>query len=163
MSKWQWAQLVGFYGFWLLAVMGQNSLAWLLSLLILAHFVFTPSRTADVQVLSLALIGVAVDGLLTWGGVFAFSQWPIWLLLLWVGFVLTLGHSLRWLAARPVWQQALLGAISGPSSYLSGWRLGAVELPFGPWLTIALLVPVWALLLVVLVRLDTLIRSKSYG
>ena len=163
MSKWQWAQLVGFYGFWLLAVMGQNSLVWLLGVLILAHFVFTPSRTADVQVLSLALIGVVVDGLLTWCGVFAFSQWPIWLALLWVGFVLTLGHSLRWLAARPVWQQALLGAISGPSSYLSGWRLGAVELPFGPWLTIALLVPVWALLLVVLVRLDTLIRSKSYG
>lgn len=163
MSKWQWAQLVGFYGFWLLAVMGQNSLAWLLGVLILAHFMFTPSRADDVKVLSLCLLGIAVDGVLTLGGVFAFNQWPIWLALLWVGFVLTLDHSLRWLAARPVWQQALLGAISGPSSYLSGWRLGAVELPFGPWLTLVILVPVWALLLVILVRLDTLIRSKCYG
>ncbi|MGO4998279.1 DUF2878 domain-containing protein [Oceanisphaera sp. W20_SRM_FM3] len=163
MSKWQWTQLVGFYGFWFVAVMGQNSLAWVLGLLILVHFIFTLSRADDFKVLSLGLVGIAVDAVLTWGEVFAFEQWPIWLALLWLGFVLTLGHSLRWLAARPVWQQALLGAISGPSSYLGGWRLGAVDLPFGPWLTLAILAPVWALLLVALVRLDTLIRSKSYG
>ncbi|WP_319781619.1 DUF2878 domain-containing protein [Oceanisphaera sp. IT1-181] len=161
MSKWQWTQLVGFYGFWLLAVIGQNSLAWLLGLLILAHFMFTPSRVADLKVLSLALLGLSLDGLLTWIGVFAFSHWPIWLVLLWVGFVLTLGHSLRWLAARPVWQQALLGAVSGPSSYLSGWRLGAVDLPLGPWTSIVILVPLWALLLVILVRLTRVIYGNT--
>ena len=160
MSKWQWAQLVGFYGFWLVAVMGQNSLVWLLGLLIVAHFLFTPSRGADVKVLSLALIGISIDALLTWSGVFVFSQWPVWLLLLWMGFVLTLGHSLRWLAARPIWQQALLGAVSGPSSYLSGWRLGAVDLPLGPWWSLVLLAPLWALILVVLVRLEANIRSN---
>lgn len=162
MSKWQWAQLVGFYGFWLLAVIGQNSLAWLLGLLIVAHFVFTPSRGADLRVLSLALIGIGIDGLLTGGGVFAFSQWPVWLGLLWLGFVLTLGHSLRWLAARPLWQQVLLGVVAGPSSYLGGWRLGAVALPLGPWVSMLILSAMWGLLLVVLVRWDTKLRSGGY-
>ena len=162
MSKWQWAQLVGFYGFWLLAVIGQNSLAWLLGLLIVAHFVFTPSRGADLRVLSLALIGIGIDGLLTGGGVFAFSQWPVWLGLLWLGFVLTLGHSLRWLAARPLWQQVLLGVVAGPSSYLGGWRLGAVALPLGPWVSMLILSAIWGLLLVVLVRWDTKLRSGGY-
>ena len=97
MSKWQWAQLVGFYGFWLLAVIGQNSLAWVLAVLLLAHFIFTPTRVADLKVLSLALLGLSMDGLLAWFGVFSFSQWPLWLVLLWLGFVLTLGHSLAWL------------------------------------------------------------------
>ena len=161
MSKWQWTQLVGFYGFWLVAVMGQNSLAWLLGVLIVAHFLFTPSRGTDLKVLSLALLGIGIDGLLTWGGVFAFSQWPVWLLLLWVGFVLTLGHSLRWLAARPIWQQALLGAVSGPCSYLSGWRLGAVDLPLGPGISILILATIWALLLVVLMRLVPLMGVTS--
>lgn len=163
MSKWQWTQLLGFYGFWLVAVIGQNSFAWLLGLLILAHFIFTPTRTLDTKVLILSLIGLSMDGLLTWGGVFAFNLWPVWLLLLWVGFVLTFGHSMRWLSARPMWQQALLGAMAGPSSYLSGWRLGAVDLPLGPWWTLGLLAPLWALILVVLVRLDAKLRSSNHG
>src|SRR5690554_7619146 len=96
MSKWQWAQLIGFEGFWLFAVVGQNPLAWLTVLLLVGHFVFTPSRAVDIRILGLAAIGVSLDALLTLIGVFVFDQTPWWLLLLWVGFVLTLGHSMRW-------------------------------------------------------------------
>lgn len=163
MSKWQWAQLLGFDVFWLLAVTGQNSLAWALGLLLVGHFMFTPSRADDVRVLSLAVLGVTVDGLLTWSGVFVFSHWPGWLLLLWCGFVLTLGHSLHWLAQWPRWQQALLGALAGPVSYLAGWRLAAVDLPLGVWPSVAILAPIWAALLVVLIRLDTQLRRMHYG
>ncbi|ART79578.1 DUF2878 domain-containing protein [Oceanisphaera avium] len=161
MSKWQWAQLVGFYGFWLLAVMGQNLVAWLLALLLMAHFIVTPNPRLDFKVVSLALLGLSVDVVLTLSGVFSFSQWPVWLGLLWVGFVLTLGHSMAWLATRPRWQQALLGAVTGPSSYITGWRLGAVDLPLGPGWTLLLLAPLWSLLLITLVRLDVTLRRHS--
>lgn len=160
MSKWQWAQLLVFEGFWLLAVMGQNTTAWLLGLLLLGHFIFTPSRTNDVRVLSLALLGLAMDGLLTWSGVFVFAQWPWWLVLLWCGFVLTLGHSMRWLARLPWWGLVLAGAIAGPSSYLAGWRLEAVTLPLGVSISLLILVPLWALLLPLLVQLDKRVRKE---
>lgn len=159
MSQWQWWQLIGFYGFWLLAVLGQQHFVWLLLLLLVVQLLVTPSRTADIKVLSLALLGWAMDGVLTGMGIFSFSEFPIWLALLWLGFVLTLGHSLAWLAARPLWQQALLGGIAGPCSYLSGWRLGAVDLPLGLGWTLAVLVPLWSLLLILLIQLDTRIRS----
>lgn len=163
MSKWQWTQLLGFYGFWLWAVMGQNSWAWGLVVLLAGHFLLTPSRATDVRVLSLALLGLAVDSLLTLGGVFAFNHWPWWLVLLWCGFVVTLGHSLRWLGRLPIWLQAVLGAMAGPSSYITGWRLAAVDLPLGPWLSVAILAPIWACLLVVLVWCDKQIRRRKYA
>lgn len=159
MSKWQWAQLVGFEGFWLLAVAGQNATAWLLGLLLIGHFMFTPSRTLDGLVLGLAGIGMALDALLTWTGVFVFGQWPWWLLLLWMGFVLTLGHSMRWLSRMRWWQLMLIGAVAGPSSYIAGWRLDAVILPLGIWLSLLVLIPVWALLLPLLVQCDQRIRQ----
>lgn len=163
MSKWQWVQLLGFYGFWLLAVIGQNSWAWGLGLLLLGHFMLTPSRVMDMRILSLALLGLAVDGLLTVSGVFAFHYWPWWLVLLWCGFVVTLGHSLRWLKRLPIALQALLGAVAGPSSYITGWRLAAVDLPLGIWPSVAILAPVWACLLVTLVWLESKIRRSGYA
>lgn len=159
MSKWQWAQLIGFQALWLLAVMGQNATVWLLGLLLLGQFIFTPSRSQDLRVLALAGIGVVMDALLTWSGVFEFSQSPWWLLLLWLGFVLTLGHSMRWLSGVHWPWLMLMGAVSGPCSYIAGWRLDAVSLPLGVLPTLWILVPLWALLLPVLVRADKHLRK----
>lgn len=152
MSKWQWSQLIGFQCFWLLAVVGQNSSTALLCLLLLSHFVFTPSRAQDARVLLLAGLGISVDFLLSLSGVFVFNQPPFWLGLLWLGFVLTLGHSMGWLS-RLKWPWLMvIGALSGPSSYLAGWRLEAVTLPLGISTTLFILVPIWALLLPLLIR-----------
>ncbi|MBL1378228.1 DUF2878 domain-containing protein [Zobellella iuensis] len=159
MSRWQWIQLLAFEGFWLLAVAGQNRWLAPVVLLLLVHFVFTPSRRADSRVLSLALLGLAVDGGLAWAGVFAFDHPPWWLALLWAGFVLTLGHSLVWLRGFAPWLLALTGALAGASSYLAGWRLGAVQLPLGFWVSALVLALVWAALLPLLVRLDRRLRS----
>ncbi|WMC09363.1 DUF2878 domain-containing protein [Oceanimonas pelagia] len=161
MSKWQWTQLVAFEGFWLLAVAGQNTWAWLTAALLGVHFAFTPSRRADVRVLWLAVLGMATDALLTLSGVFAFSHWPLWLGLLWVGFVLTLGHSLVWLRrfSRP-WL-ALTGAVAGASSYLAGWKLQAVALPLGFWPSALVLALIWSGLLPLLVVLDQRLRRSE--
>ncbi|MFH7566508.1 DUF2878 domain-containing protein [Oceanimonas smirnovii] len=160
MSKWQWTQLLAFEGFWLLAVAGQNPWAWLTAALLLVHFVFTPSRAADIRVLLLAALGMAVDGLLTVTGVFAFSHWPLWLGLLWVGFVLTLGHSLVWLRRFSWPLLALTGAVAGATSYIAGWQLQAVALPLGFWPSLMILALIWAGLLPLLVRLDQRLRER---
>lgn len=158
MSRWQWIQLVAFQGYWLLAVVGGNGGIGLILLLLLLHFYLTPSRRADGRVLLLALIGIGSDALLTRLGVFHFDAMPFWLGLLWLGFVLTLGHSMSWLRRLPWYALAPVGAVAGMASYMAGWKLGAVTLPLGPGLSILILLGVWAGLLPLLVALDQTFR-----
>ena len=73
-------------------------------------------------------------------GLFEFAAgFPLWLALLWLGFALTLAHGLRWLLRLPRWQQALLGGVGGASSYVTGAVMGAVQLPWGLWISSAVL------------------------
>ncbi|WP_116472588.1 DUF2878 domain-containing protein [Zobellella maritima] len=158
MSKWQWGQLVAFQAYWLLAVVGQNSGIGLTLLLLMMHFYLTPSRRADGRVMVLALIGMVSDSLLTWLGVFRFDAFPLWLGLLWFGFVLTLGHSMRWLRRLPWYGLVPVGAVAGMASYMAGWKLGAVALPLGPGPSSLVLLAVWGGLLPLLVALDQSFR-----
>ncbi|MGL5948296.1 MAG: DUF2878 family protein [Aeromonas sp.] len=138
---WPLAHLLGFNLYWFLAVRVQ--LLWPLWLLLSLHFVFSPSRRRDGQLWPLVLCGIALDGGL-WGlGLFEFFAFPWWLGLLWVGFVLSLSHSLRWLWSWRVWQQGLVGVIGGAGSYLAGAALGAVALPWGFWPSALVLSLVW--------------------
>ena len=64
-------------------------------------------------------------------------------MLLWCGFALTLSHGLRWLRPLPRWQQGLFGMLGGASSYVAGAAMGAVNLPWGIWISTALLAVIW--------------------
>lgn len=160
MRAWIWAQLIAFQLLWFSAVIGRNEWIIIPLLLIAGHFIFTPSRGTDWRVIPIALIGITVDAILTWSGVFVFDTLPFWLALLWVGFVLTLGHSMRWLRNLPRLLLVPIGAVVGTASYLAGWKLQAVELPMGLTMSIATLSILWAILLPLLVQLDYKIRVK---
>lgn len=122
---WQWAHLLGFNLYWLLAVKWQQPGPLLLMLLL--HFLFSPRRRYDWRLIPVALAGCLLD-ILLWGlGLFQFAAgFPLWLLLLWCGFALTLSHGLRWLRPLPRWQQALFGMVGGRAPM---WR----GLPWGPY------------------------------
>ena len=93
---WQWAHLLGFNLYWLLAVKWQQP-GPLLALLLL-HFLFSPRRWHDWRLIPVALAGSLLDALLWQLGLFYFNAgFPLWLVLLWCGFALTLCHGLRWL------------------------------------------------------------------
>lgn len=159
MSKWQWCQLIGFQAYWMIAVLGQNPMTWLCLALLGLHFSFSPSPKRDLWILPLALPGIIVDGLLTRLGFFQFDDFPFWLGLLWVGFVLTIGHSQRWMYRVPAALLPVLGAIAGCAAYLGAWRLGAVEFLYGP-LTVALVIALaWAVLLPSMVMFDKRLRG----
>ena len=139
---WQWAQLLGFNLYWLLAVKWQQPGPLLLMLLL--HFLFSPRRRQDWRLIPVALAGCLLDILLWRLGLFQFpSGFPLWLLLLWCGFALTLSHGLRWLRPLPRWQQALFGMVGGASSYVAGAAMEAVHLPWGIWISTALLAVIW--------------------
>jgi len=91
---WQWAHLLGFNLYWLLAVKWQQPGPLLVMLLL--HFLFSPSRKDDVRLLPLALAGCLLDLLLWQIGLFQFpAGFPLWLVLLWLGFALSLAHGMR--------------------------------------------------------------------
>jgi len=87
---------------------------------------------------------------------------PAWIILMWVGFALTINHSMAWLAMHPM-LPALMGLIGGPLAYYTGLRLGAVEYLTDPLLISCLLGIIWAIALSILVivsRID-LTRHSS--
>ena len=78
---------------------------------------------------------------------------PIWIVLMWAGFALTINHSLAWLAAHPL-LPALMGLFGGPMAYYAGLKLGAVEYLLDPLIVSACLALAWAGALTILVRLN---------
>jgi hypothetical protein len=115
--------------------------------------------------LAAAVLGFAIDSLwvkldlmhfstpLPWAGLA-----PIWIVSLWMGFALTLNHSLRRLKQHLGWA-AVLGLLGGPLAYAIAARAWlAVELVDPHWIALSALALAWGvltpLLLLFAVRLD---------
>ncbi|MEL7185197.1 MAG: DUF2878 domain-containing protein [Pseudomonadota bacterium] len=84
---------------------------------------------------------------------------PYWIVAMWVLFATTLNLSLRWLRGR-AWLAAIVGAISGPLTYVAGSRLGAMEFLNAEAALIALAIG-WAVMLPALVALGTRLDGFS--
>lgn len=159
-NRFKFLQALLFQALWFSCVLlGNHGLALAAALLGL-HFYLAAQPLEEARLCVLALLGVVIDASLWFAGVYSFSALPLWLLLLWPGFVLSLGHSLQWLRRLPQYGVALLGAVSGTSSYLAAWRLGAVDFAYGPLFTGLILSLIWMLLLPLLVTIDEKMRAQ---
>ncbi|KHL53642.1 DUF2878 domain-containing protein [Xanthomonas cannabis] len=137
----QLGNYLGLQVLWLVAVSAAAHARVWPTLLVLALFAFYqlwPSRRAagDVQLMVAGLsLGLLLDTTLAVGGWLRYAApWPgsvlapPWILALWLGFALTLNHSLRSVMQR-TWLAVLLGAVFGPVSYWLAQRSWhAVEL-----------------------------------
>jgi hypothetical protein len=136
---------------WLACVLGGDSLWLLLALAVLVvHFGWISSWAAEGRlILSVVLVGTAVDSLLRAAGVFEFLDLspliPLWLMLLWALLATTLRHCLQW-SARPWWLASGLGAVGGAVSYYGGGQLAGVQFPYGEVPTLIGIGLLWALL-----------------
>lgn len=97
--------------------------------LLLGTLIRRPGLQSDLLLMAvLGAFGFALDtlwirlDLLSYGGA---QLAPGWILALWLGFALTVNHSLAWLKAKPL-LAGVLAAGSAPLTYLGGERLGAV-------------------------------------
>jgi hypothetical protein len=110
-------------------------------------------RQSDVSMLLVAApLGMAVESLLIAAGLLRYPSpgpWgprlaPIWIIALWVGFALTLNHSLAWLKGKPVLAM-LVGGLAGPLSYWIGastWHAAQFTVPTP--IVLGALAMVWA-------------------
>ncbi len=108
------------------------------------------------------MVGLIADSLFGAAGVLRFDNpslgWmPAWLLCLWLLFATTLCHALGWLRQRLL-LAGVLGAVSGPSSYLAGSRLADVALLQPDLLALGMLSLFWGLLFPALLLLSRKLR-----
>lgn len=135
---------------WFLCILYDNRGALLGLVLIGIHFVFSSRKREDFTLLILFLAtGLIIDGTLHFTGFFTFTKtgWPIpfWLAVIWMGFSLTVNHSLQWLQERPI-LCSILGGIGGPLAYWAGVRLGAAGFTLPLPAALLLLSLIWAII-----------------
>ena len=127
----KWLNFLLFQAIWFAAILGRESLEWLVVALLVAHVMLVADLAKELRVvLPCAALGVAVDAVLTLSGVLIFDPAPailpipFWLVGIWLAFAGTFLHSMSYLLARPV-IAIPAAAIAAPISYLAGMGLGA--------------------------------------
>jgi hypothetical protein len=161
------ANLVIFNVIWASCVFGRYEFIVVSLPLTLAYvsFLIAMKAVGLQQIAAVAAIGIGVDCALTVGGLFQFPDsafFPLWLVVLWIGFSTTLPLSLNPIGRRK-WLAALAGAIAGPFNYAVGERIGAVAFPQSLTATVAVLAAVWVLLLPLLFSCVADKEKKDYA
>jgi hypothetical protein len=123
---------------WVACVLGAaNRIIWPAIAILFAMLLIYSVPTLRVKndflfILICLLLGFILDSLLAFFNFidysfdYGFSHIaPLWILFLWVGFALTLNHSMAWLF-KNIKTGYLLMALGPPLSYISADRLGAV-------------------------------------
>lgn len=159
------ANAVGFNIVWAATVFGAAAgLAWsgplALAAFALMQFRLTAQPRYDLAAMTVfALAGILIDSAWSLSGALTYAAgWPspnfapVWLVALWAGFALTVGHSLSWLRPRPA-LAALFGFCGGGFSYWVGARIGAVELAIPGWAYGVAVGICWAVALPALIQL----------
>ena len=152
---------------WFAAILGSAKLLmWpsILACVVLAIWQLNPTRrhATDLKLVGAAIfIGLVGDTLLLHFNLFKFTYsfpiakiTPLWIIFMWIGFALTINHSMKWINLHPL-LPAILGLIFAPLSYLAGLRLGAVEYLADPLLISVCIGIIWAIAMTILARIST--------
>lgn len=128
-----------------------------------------PSRIAlgDIRLILVAiLLGILLDSLWPMFGVLSFatpvplpSFAPVWIIFLWIGFALTINHSLAWLKEKLV-IAVVLSFVAAPLSYFGGHRLGALDFTMSVPMALLLLAFAWAIAFPLLVMFARYMQNK---
>jgi hypothetical protein len=160
--------VVFFQVIWLLCVAGAGKgYAWagLPALIVFCayHAYVSTTRKADFTLMGLCiLIGGACDTLLLQLGLLRFDQpvpstefAPVWILMLWAGFALTLNHSMAFFKGKLL-ASIVFGVLGGPLAYwVANHVWSAVQFTAPDWQVYGALAIVWGLLTPVLLALGS--------
>ena len=166
-KSFSWINLIWFQAIWFVAVVYTVQAISVLILSLCVHFLMSPTRKADIlTLLGITLIGSLGDFLLTFWGVFIFPDTlysPVWLILLWAHFALTLNHAMSWLSKLPTYACILFGAVFGTLSYYAGSQLGAVTLHNNLLFSLFSMSVIWGSLLPVYIAISNQISLFPYN
>ena len=135
-------------------------------LMLCLHFYFvSKNRIKELYLIStVTLIGVLVDSILQYFGVFTFPEgqvMPLWLITLWFCFASTICHSLKFLQKSKLFQ-VLVGGLLAPVSYLAGNEMNAVSFGLSVTNTFVILSVLWGVLMLIFFALKSqLIQEEA--
>ena len=139
----------------------------LCSLLGAVQLHLSQAKEKDLKLLATVLpVGIGIDTLIQQLGLMDFYGWtlsgmsPFWLWMIWIQFIMTINHSLRFINDLAWPWVALLGFVFGPLSYFSGAKLGAASSHF-TWLQTTALCLIWATVLPLVVWINKHEDAKS--
>lgn len=153
LSQYKIVNILCFKLLWFILVVFQNDLA-IPSIIVLfiLSLLHPDKKHAWKSFFGIALLGIAIDSMLSLSGIFIFDVGflifpiPLWLMLLWCAFAMTLPYGFSFIAKYAVFLQALIGALAS-FSYLIGRNLGAVNYEYSVLITQLVLVFIWGFLL----------------
>ena len=152
---------------WFGTVLGGHQFIVPLCLLLVLHVYLSMGRREELVVMLVcASIGLLVDIILTYLGLYEFTPSPVgiavpvWLVVLWLGFAGTFRLAFAFFIKRPPLAIAA-AAIGAPLSYLAAGQLGAVSFPYGAVKTALVLAGVWIVLMSVFVRVVRGVESSA--
>lgn len=155
----QWTNLSLFLIGWAACVLGGNSFALPVTIVILLiHFLKIGSWKKEREIIAITLLlGSAVDsfmgnlGLLEFSTSFSSSNHllPLWLACFWALAGTTIRHSLQWMNGRKL-ATFLTGLVLAPLHYLAIAKLTDTGLAKPEWQTLLILAICWGILLTVL-------------
>jgi hypothetical protein len=121
------------------------------------HFYYCKQPMAELKlILSVTIVGIAIDSILLFLDVFQFPNQlfiPLWLMTLWVAFAATIAHSVHFLA-RSIVLQFTIGFIFPPLSYIAGESLTSMTFGFEGFITYLILAVIWSILMVIFFKLQ---------
>ncbi|OCH54689.1 DUF2878 domain-containing protein [Vibrio sp. ZF57] len=160
--------LVLFQATWVCSAFFTAQAPFVTPLIVVVHFLLSPTRSSDLKILILLPLGLLLDSLLLHFGVFAVdseianqSWFPVWLVCLWIMFLISFNHSLNWLKKCSKVILFVIGFVAGTSSYWGGIKAGALLTTWPDASVVAALAISWGILLPLLVAAySNLIQPK---
>ncbi|MGF1801523.1 DUF2878 domain-containing protein [Vibrio gigantis] len=150
--------LVLFQATWVCSAFFTAQASFIAPLIVAMHFFLSPTRNSDLKILCLLPLGLLLDSLMLYFGVFAVdsevanqSWFPVWLICLWIMFLISFNHSLNWLLKCSKVILFAIGFVAGTSSYWGGIKAGALLTTWPDASVIAALAMSWGILLPLLV------------
>ena len=120
---------------------------------LIVHYRFSKTFKADLLLACLAvLLGLTVETTLVQFHILDYAQplpfkqiAPLWTLILWANFALTMNGCLQWLQGKH-FSAAILGALGAPLSYYAGIQLNAATTGVTVTMMLAVIAAIYALI-----------------
>lgn len=138
-----------FNALWLSAVAGREDYIVLSGVLLVLQFIYSTlvAKVSWTLILRLFAVGLLLEAIVISLGIIDFvgGYFPLWLVMLWLGFSSMAPVALDWLAPKTTFA-ILVGMVSGPLSYVAGIKLNAATIDSMP-IVVASYAVVWGLMM----------------
>jgi hypothetical protein len=144
--------IISFKLLWFILVVFQDNAAVPAIIVLIVLNLWHPNKDeAWKSLFVIAFTGIAIDSILSLSGVFNFANpflllpIPLWLILLWLAFAMTLPYGFSFIKKYTITVQAIIGGLAS-FSYLIGRNLDAVSYSYSSIATQFFLIVMWGFL-----------------